>query len=73
MKGDNPCHGCTDRWVIAGRTCHSVCKKWLERRQEIDAENEARRAAEKARNDAVGFAIDSARRTRREQNHSRKL
>ena len=33
----------------------------------------ARRAAEKARNDATAFAIESARHTIREQNHSRKL
>ena len=73
MKGDNPCHGCTERWVTDGKSCHSSCKHWLERRAELDAENAARRAAKKARNDATAFAIESARHTIREQNHSRKL
>ena len=73
MKGDNPCHGCTERWVFAGRSCHSVCKQWLERKQELDAENEAIRAAKRANEDAVGFAVQSARNTIRAQNHSRKL
>lgn len=73
MREDNPCHGCEERWVIGSRSCHSVCKRWLKRRQRIDAENEARRAAEKERNDAIGFAVDSARKTIRDQNHCRKL
>lgn len=67
MKKESPCHGCTDRWVIADRNCHSTCKRWSEWKAELDAENKARLAAEKARADATSFAVDSVVRTRRKQ------
>ena len=67
MKDDNPCHGCEERWVVADRSCHGVCERYFRWRAKLDAENEVRRAAAKARNDADNFAIESVERTKRKQ------
>lgn len=38
-KNDNPCYGCTDRWVDAenGKKCHSSCERYLSRKEKEDA------------------------------------
>ncbi len=33
-----PCHGCADRWVNDGKTCHGECNRYLE----WNAENQKR-------------------------------
>ena len=71
MKEENPCNGCEKRWVIADRSCHSVCKDGLGWKAKLDAKNKAKKAAEKAWNDATGFAIESAERTMRRQRYKK--
>lgn len=44
-----PCKDCKDRWIRDGKTCHSVCEKYLE----YKANNEKLIEDRKKRNKAI--------------------
>ena len=40
QKGITCCHRCNERWVLNGRTCHSVCERYNKEKEEHEAKKE---------------------------------
>lgn len=36
---ENPCYGCTERYVTDHSTCHSTCEKYIKAKEKHDAKS----------------------------------